>query len=334
MTVARAEPSVRTAESVQTVQSVMRVMQVHTVQAEAGIGFKPQHGPALFAGSGPDADADADADAGEGRGEGEGASPPPDFIEVHAENHLAAGGPMRAVLERLRARWPISLHGVGLSIGGSAPPDATHLARIAELVCRTEPRWFSEHLAWSSHGGAWFNDLLPLPYHAGTLRRVCDHVDQVQEALGRRILIENPSTYAAWRASTLDEGSFLAELVRRTGCGLLLDVNNAYVSGVNQHRDPWALIAALPPDAVEEIHLAGFAEDVDAAGDRLLIDHHGSPVDDAVWALYRRTIDWLGPRPTLIERDNHLPPLPVLLAEADRARALQRAAARRPEVAA
>jgi uncharacterized protein len=251
------------------------------------------------------------------------------FCEVHAENHMVHGGPMLRQLDRVREHWPLSIHGVGLSIGGDGPLDADHLSRLDHLLRRFEPRWFSEHLAWSSHGGRWFNDLLPLPYDCATLNRVCDHIDQAQERLRRPLLLENPSTYLGYAGSTMDEAGFLAAIVRRTGCGLLLDVNNAYVSGVNHGRDPWALIdtllGALPAGAVGEIHLAGFAEDHDAAGDRLLIDHHGAAVDAAVWSLYERTIARLGPVPTLIERDNHLPALAVLEAEAQCALDLQRA---------
>jgi hypothetical protein len=242
---------------------------------------------------------------------------------VHAENYMVDGGPMLRHLERVRERWPLSIHGVGLSIGGDGPLNLDHLERLDRLLRRFEPRWFSEHLAWSSHGGHWFNDLLPLPYDRATLVRVCDHVDQVQQHLKRPLLLENPSTYLAYAGSTIDEASFLAEVVRRTGCGLLLDVNNAYVSGVNHGCDPWRLIDALPADAVGEIHLAGFADDLDGAGDRLLIDHHGAPVDAAVWALYERALERLGPVPTLIERDNDLPSFEVLEAEARRALDLQ-----------
>ena len=248
-----------------------------------------------------------------------------DFLEIHAENYFVAGGPRLRRLERLRERLPLSLHGVGLSIGGEAPLDEAHLDALAALLQRFEPRWFSEHLAWSSHGDTWLNDLLPLPYDDATLQRVCEHIDRVQTRLRRRMLLENPSSYVAYECSTWDEGAFIAEVVRRTGCGALLDVNNAYVSGVNHGRDPWALIEALPVDAIGEIHLAGFAEDRDAAGDRMLIDHHGAPVDAAVWALYQRTLERLGPRPTLIERDNEVPALPVLAAEAAHARAAMRA---------
>jgi uncharacterized protein len=247
-----------------------------------------------------------------------------DFFEVHAENYMVDGGPYLRHLQQVRERWPLSIHGVGLSIGGAAPPDRDHLARLATLLRRFEPAWFSEHLAWSSHGGHWFNDLLPLAYNAASLRRVCAHVDQVQQHLGRRLLLENPSTYVEFASSTMDEASFLCQVVRRSGCGLLLDVNNAYVNAVNHGGDAWAFIEALPAEAIGEIHLAGFAEDRDGAGARLLIDHHGAPVADAVWSLYARSVERFGQVPTLLERDNNVPALPVLEAEAARARALLR----------
>jgi uncharacterized protein (UPF0276 family) len=254
------------------------------------------------------------------------------FFEVHAENYMVPGGPFPAHLARIRERYALSLHGVGLSIGAEGPLDRRHLDRLADLIGRFEPELFSEHLAWSSHGGVYYNDLLPIPYDQATLRRVGDHVDQVQQHLRRRILLENPSTYVEFDASTIDEAQFLGEVVRRTGCGLLLDVNNAYVSAVNHGRDAAAFIASLPLQAVGEIHLAGFAEDRDAAGDRLLIDAHGTPVDAAVWALYEHTLRLAGPRPTLIERDADVPPLAVLCAEAHRAaRALAAAPAANPE---
>lgn len=243
-----------------------------------------------------------------------------DFFEVHAENYMVDGGPYPRHLQRVRERWPLSVHGVGLSIGGEGPLNSEHLDRLAALLRRCEPQWFSEHLAWSSHGADWFNDLLPLPYNADTLRRVCAHIDQVQDRLGRRLLLENPSTYVEFTSSSMDEAGFLGEVVRRTGCGLLLDVNNAYVNAVNHGGDAWAFMRALPAEAIGEIHLAGFAEDLDGAGERLLIDHHGAPVAEAVWALYARTIEWLGPVPTLIERDNDIPSLAVLDAEAAQAR--------------
>jgi hypothetical protein len=238
------------------------------------------------------------------------------FFEIHAENYLVAGGPFHHTLGRIRDRYPLSIHGVGLSIGAEGPLDSAHLDRLAALLDRYQPQSFSEHLAWSTHGGAFFNDLLPLPYDPTTLARVCDHIDQTQEHLRRRILLENPATYVEFAASTLDEATFITEIVRRTGCGLLLDVNNAYVSGVNHRRNPQAYIAALPLSEVGEIHLAGFDWDRDAAGAPLLIDTHGAPVAAAVWDLYAFALERLGPTPTLIERDNAIPPLPVLLAEA------------------
>lgn len=241
------------------------------------------------------------------------------FFEVHAENYMVAGGPFLAQLGRIRDRYPLSIHGVGLSIGAEGRLDAAHLDRLAALLSRFEPQSFSEHLAWSSHGGNFYNDLLPVPYDGITLRRVCDHVDQVQQRLKRRLLLENPSTYVEYECSTMDEAQFLSEVVRRCGCGLLLDVNNAYVSAVNHGRDAQAFMASLPLSAVGEIHLAGFGEDHDAAGARLLIDTHAAAIDAAVWALYEEALRMAGPLPTLIERDNDIPALDVLCAEAQRA---------------
>ena len=241
------------------------------------------------------------------------------FFEVHAENFMVDGGPFHHYLGRIREAYPLSLHGVGLSIGGEAPLDEAHLDALRLLIRRYQPAMFSEHLAWSSHGGVYFNDLLPLPYHAASLARVCAHVDHTQERLQCRMLLENPSSYVEFSSSTMDEAGFMHEVVRRTGCGLLLDVNNAYLSSINHGRDPQALIAALPLQAVGEIHLAGFARDQDAAGAPLLIDSHGSPVDEAVWALYEQLLHTLGPLPTLLERDNDVPALATLLAEAGRA---------------
>ena len=238
------------------------------------------------------------------------------FFEVHAENYMVEGGPLHHYLTQIRSHYPLSLHGVGLSIGGEGELDAVHLDRLAGLIERYAPDSFSEHLAWSSHGGVFLDDLLPLPYDRHSLIRVCAHIDQVQTRLGRRMLLENPATYVEFATSTFSEAEFLGEVVVRTGCGLLLDVSNAYVSCVNHGRDPWAFIEALPLAAVGQIHLAGFARDTDAVGDSLLIDTHGAPVAQAVWALYRRVLGRVGPLPTLIERDNDIPPLPVLLAEA------------------
>lgn len=258
-----------------------------------GVGLKPEHFRHIL---------DAQPDIG--------------FFEVHAENYMVAGGPFHHYLERIRADHALSIHGVGLSIGGEDPLDELHLDRLAVLLARYRPESFSEHLAWSSHGGAFFNDLLPAPWHAGTLARVCAHIDRVQERLGRRMLLENPATYVEFEASTMTETDFIADVVRRTGCGLLLDVNNAYVSCTNHHRDARAYLRALPLAAVGEIHLAGHAREVDAAGAPLLIDSHGAPVAEAVWALYDFALSLVGPQPTLIERDNDLPEFPVLAAEA------------------
>ncbi len=265
----------------------------------AGVGLKPEHFGAVL---------DEAPDLG--------------FFEVHAENYLVAGGPLHHFLTRIRERYPLSVHGVGLSIGGDEPLDEAHLDALAALLARYAPQSFSEHLAWSSHGDCFLNDLLPLPYTAATLQRVCRHIERVQERLGRRMLLENPATYVEFEASTLDEAGFIAEVVRRTGCGLLLDVNNAYVSCINHHRDPLAYVLALPLAAVGEIHLAGFARQQDAGGDPLLIDHHGSAVDAAVWSLYAQVLERIGPVPTLIERDHDLPPFPALRAEADAAERL------------
>jgi uncharacterized protein (UPF0276 family) len=244
------------------------------------------------------------------------------FFEVHAENYMVAGGSFHHYLERIRADYPLSIHGVGLSIGGAGPLDETHLDRLAVLLDRYQPESFSEHLAWSSHNDIFLNDLLPAPYHCGTLARVCAHIDRVQERLGRRMLLENPATYVEFAASTMAETDFITEVVRRTGCGLLLDVNNVYVSCVNHGRDARAYLHALPLAAVGEIHLAGFAEDLDADGAPLLIDSHGSPVAQSVWDLYTHALSLIGPQPTLIERDNDIPAFPVLAAEAQRAEAI------------
>jgi uncharacterized protein (UPF0276 family) len=243
------------------------------------------------------------------------------FFEVHAENYMGAGGPPHRMLEELRARWPLSLHGVGLSIGGSEPLDVRHLIRLRRLIDRYQPAVFSEHLAWSSHDGAFLNDLLPVPYNRETLQRVCDHIDNVQEMLRVRMLLENPSTYVTFETSSMSETDFLGEVAQRTGCGLLLDVNNVYVSAVNHGYAPEDYLKMFPVEYVGEIHLAGYAEDSDGQN-RLLIDAHGAPVADAVWALYRRTIVRCGPVPTLIEWDNDVPAFSTLAAEAARAQAI------------
>ncbi|QHG22648.1 DUF692 domain-containing protein [Pseudomonas sp. DTU12.1] len=241
------------------------------------------------------------------------------FFEVHAENYMVAGGPFHHYLGLIREHYALSLHGVGLSIGGEGPLDHAHLARLAALVERYQPHSFSEHLAWSSHGPVFLNDLLPLAYDDATLKRVCEHIDQVQSTLKRRMLLENPSTYLLFQHSSLDETDFISEVIQRTGCGLLLDVNNVYVSCINHQQDPLAYLNALPLHSMGEIHLAGFAEDADSLGDRLLIDDHGAPVDNAVWQLYQQALQRTGPVATLIERDNDVPAFSVLHAEARQA---------------
>jgi uncharacterized protein (UPF0276 family) len=241
------------------------------------------------------------------------------FFEIHAENYMGAGGPPHRRLEAIRALYPLSLHGVGLSIGSPKPLDRAHLARLTALAKRYQPGLFSEHLAWSSHDEGYLNDLLPLPYTQETLAAVCQHVDQVQEALGRPMLLENPSTYVVFEESTISETDFIREIAKRTGCGLLLDVSNVVVSATNHGFDPRVYLDAFPLDAVGEIHLAGFAEAEDDFGHVVLIDAHDSPVRAPVWDLYREIIALRGPTPTLIEWDNDVPEWPALLGEVRRA---------------
>jgi uncharacterized protein len=267
--------------------------------ARPGVGYKPQHFSDILANPGPVG-----------------------WLEIHAENYMGAGGRPPAQLRHLAERFPISVHGVGLSIGGEGPLDPDHLQRLRTLCDWLNPASFSEHLAWSTHDGAFLNDLLPLPYTAATLSRVCDHIDQVQTALRRPMLLENPSTYLAFAESDMDEVTFLSEIARRTGCGLLLDVNNVFVSATNQATDPLAYIKAFPLQAVGEIHLGGHDVDADDNGAPLLIDSHGAAVVDPVWQLYAQTIALSGPKPTLIEWDNDVPDWPILVAEATRAAAV------------
>ena len=243
------------------------------------------------------------------------------FLEVHSENFFGGGIPS-AWLDRLRAEYPVSLHGVGLSLGSSDPLDERHLDQLEALARRVEPALVSEHLCWSSAGGRHANDLLPLPYTEEALAHVVRRVDAVQERLGRRILVENVSTYLEFTESTLDEAAFVAEVVRRSGCGLLLDVNNIWVNAVNHGLDARAWLEAVPAEAVEEIHLAGFER-----SEGVLIDTHGSPVAPEVWDLYAEAIARLGPRPTLIEWDTDIPELAVLLDEAGQATRILEAAA-------
>ncbi len=246
------------------------------------------------------------------------------WFEVHAGNYMA-GGPPLAALEQLRADYPLSVHGVGLSLGSAAALDTRHLARLKTLLARLEPALVSEHLAWSMTGGIYLNHLLPLPYTEETLDIVVQHVRHAQEVLQGRLLIENPSSYLRFAHSVIPEPEFLGELVRRTGCGLLCDVNNIYVSCWNLGGDPLAYLDTLPARAVGEIHVAGHAAN-DADGQTILIDDHGAPVTAAVWALYAHALARFGPVPTLLEWDTNIPDLAVLRGEAHTAeRYIQRA---------
>jgi len=239
------------------------------------------------------------------------------WLEIHAENYMG-GGPAVRALERLRSDYPVSVHGVGLSLGSADDLDAGHLERLARLVERVEPALVSEHLSWSTAGGAYLNHLLPLPYTEEALAIVTAHVARVQERLRRRILVENPSGYLRFEHSTRQEAHFLAALVRETGCGLLCDVNNIHVTCANLGGEPDEYLGALPADAIGEIHLAGHAIN-DADGRAILIDDHGSPVAEPVWRLYERALARFGARPTLVEWDTDVPPLPTLLGEAAQA---------------
>lgn len=267
----------------------------------AGVGLKPQHYDEIL-----------------------GTAPDIGWFEVHAENYMGAGGLPHRFLTDIRARYPLSLHGVGLSIGSAGPLDRDHLNRLKSVHDRYEPALFSEHLAWSTHAQHYFPDLLPLPYTDETLQLVSEHIDAVQNTLGRTMLLENPATYLAFGTSTMSELDFLAEVVRRSGCGLLLDINNVFVSATNQGYGAEAYLDDFPLAAVGEIHLAGHARDTDETGAALLIDAHDRKVGDAVWELYRRVIARTGPVPTLIEWDNDLPEWPDLLAEARTADAVMR----------
>ncbi len=240
------------------------------------------------------------------------------WFEVHAENYMGAGGPPHHVLERVRALYPLSLHGVGLSIGSAGGMTPGHLTRLKAVADRYQPFVVSEHLAWSTHDGVFLNDLLPLPYTAATLALVMRHVDEAQSALGRRILIENPSMYLRFEDEEMSETDFLRTLARRSGCGLLLDLNNVVVSAANCGFDPLAYLEAFPVEHVGEIHLAGHAVLSDGES-RLLVDTHDRPVSTEVWDLYRRLITRHGPFPTLIEWDGDVPAWPVLEAEVSRA---------------
>jgi uncharacterized protein (UPF0276 family) len=267
------------------------------VPPRAGIGLKPEHYRAVL-----------DC-ASEGL-----------WLEVHPENYMVAGGPRLTWLEAIRAQRPISFHGVGASLGGPDPLDRDHLQALAALIARFEPALVSEHVAWSAAGGRYFADLLPLPRTNEALVHLAGRIDAFQTALGRSILVENPSIYLPIK-SEMDEPDFLVELCRRAGCGLLLDVNNVHVSANNVGFDAAAHVDSIPAHLVGEVHLAGHEADA-RRGEALLIDTHGAPIAAPVWTLYRRLIDRIGPRPTLIERDANIPPFDQLMSERDRADAL------------
>lgn len=276
-------------------------MQTHLT---AGLGLKPEHYEAAL-----DCDRAGPADGL--------------WFEVHPENYMTAGGPRLRWLEAIRARHPVALHGVSLSLAADADPDPAQLARLKALADRIEPALVSEHLAWSAWRGACFPDLLPVPRNNESLHRLCANVSRLQDALGRRVAIENPSHYLRFEAHAWDEIDFLAELARRTGCGLLVDMNNVHVGACNLDYSSTAWVDAVPADAVMEIHLAGHSPDPQL-GAALLIDSHNAPVCAEVWALYERLIARIGPRPTLIERDDRLPAYAELMAERARAAAVLR----------
>ena len=271
----------------------------HPIDSLAGTSFKHQHLPAIL---------------NEGRQRG--------FFEVHAENYMGAGGPPHRALAAIRSEHPLSLHGVSMSIGGPQPLDQAHLARFQNLVECYQPALVSEHLAWSTHETKYFNDLLPLPYTKATLALVCDHIDEVQNAIRRPILLENPSTYVTFNESTMSETDFIRGVARRTGCGLLLDISNVFVSATNHGFSPLQYVSDFPVACVGEIHLAGHAEQTDDGDEPLLIDSHDRPVADAVWQLFEAVIVRCGPIPTLIEWDSNVPDWRTLKAEAAAAQAI------------
>lgn len=273
-----------------------RTSQTAALPARAGVGLKAEHYADIL---------ETNPDIG--------------WFEVHPENYMGLGGPPHHYLTRIREHYPISLHGVGLSIGGSGRLCRQHLDRLKSLVERYQPESLSEHLAWSTHESAFYNDLLPLPYTPETLAIVCDHVDELQNYVGRRMLLENPATYVVFEDSTIEEIDFLSEIVARTGCGLLLDVNNVFISCTNHKRNATDYIDRFPMQHVGEIHLAGHAEDQDDAGELLLIDAHDRQVIEPVWELLERTLARSGPLPTLVEWDNDVPHWSVLHAEATKA---------------
>ena len=263
------------------------------IPARAGVGLKPEHYQAIL---------DSKPDIG--------------WFEIHAENYMGDGGAPHHFLGLIREIYPLSVHGVGLNIGGQSALDRTHLARLRAVIDRYEPQLFSEHLAWSSHDHVFYNDLLPLPYTDDTLDQVVEHIDQVQSAVGRQMLLENPATYVNFKSSDMTEIDFIKEIVARTGCGLLLDVNNVYVGGTNHNYSPTDYLAKFPMEHVREIHLAGHAETHEKGGACVLIDAHDRAVLDQVWDLYKRVLSSGVTVPTLIEWDNDVPDWPTLFAEA------------------
>ncbi|MEO9516963.1 MAG: DUF692 domain-containing protein [Paracoccaceae bacterium] len=269
---------------------------LNTLPIAAGVGFKPVHFTEIRQDPGPIG-----------------------WIEIHAENYMGDGGRPHAQLRTLAEQFAVSVHGVGLSIGGADPLDTQHLSRLNKLIDWIKPASFSEHLAWSTHDGAYLNDLLPLPYTQQTLSRVASHIDQVQDQLACQMLLENPSSYLEFQDSTMSEPDFIAQLVERTGCGLLLDVNNVFVSASNLGFDPQSYIDAYPVESVHEIHVGGHSKDTDTHGDQLLIDTHGCAADEQVWDLLQYTLSKTGPQPVLVEWDADIPDWKILRAEADRA---------------
>lgn len=268
-----------------------------------GLGLRPQHYDALLS-------ADSDAPA----------SPLPDWLEIVSENYMVDGGRPLAMLDRIRERWPLAMHGVSLDIGGSDALDRDYLRALARLARRVRPALVSDHLCWTRFAGVQLHDLLPLPRNEETLRHVAARVRQVQDALGTQLVLENVSSYLQFSASTMDEASFLSALVAESGCGLLLDVNNVYVNAHNHGIDAIAYLDALPRHAVKQLHLAGHS--MDALGSGLLIDTHDAPVCDEVWDLYAHALQRFGAVPSMIERDDDIPPLAGLLAELDIARGI------------
>jgi uncharacterized protein len=278
------------------------VIMVSQIPAQAGIGLKNEHIRAIL----------------ESR-------PQLGFLEIHAENYMGDGGPLLNFLEELRSIYPLSLHGVGLSVGGPRDLDQSHLNRLRALNDRYKPGLFSEHLAWSTHDTGFLADLLPLPYTQATLQRVISHIDETQNYMGRQMLLENPASYLTFEESTLSEADFIAAVVKATECGLLLDVNNVFVSARNLKTKEIDYLNAYPLSHVQEIHVAGHEVSRDMNDETVLIDDHGSPVSEDVWVLLGNVLDRTGPLPILIERDNNVPPLQDLVDEAHLAdRLLQR----------